>query len=140
MRVRERTVVFEREQRMIPPHRLDLPVPGAVPLPGGGRIEARIVERKESAGPWKEVLDADRAGARLCVRTRAAGDRFHPLGAPGSSKLKDFLINSKVPQGMKDRLVLVCNERDIVWVAGLRIHHAYRVREGTARCLVLEAT
>jgi tRNA(Ile)-lysidine synthase len=138
MQVRESSILFERtpgRHRAVP-----LSVPGFANLPGEGRIEARISNDRESSNPSREVLDADRTGDALVVRQREPGDRFHPLGAPGARKLKDFLINEKVPQGVKDRLALVCNDRDILWVPGLRIHHGYRVTEATRRFLVLEAT
>lgn len=138
MQVRESSIVFERKPVSYPP--VTLTAPGSASLPGRGKIEARITETREASSPSREVLDADRAGAKLVVRQRKPGDRFHPLGAPGLQKLKEFLINEKVPQGVKDRLPLVCNSRDILWVVGLRMHHDYRVTGDTKRFLVLEAT
>jgi tRNA(Ile)-lysidine synthase len=72
------------------------------------------------------------------IRSRQPGDRFHPQGATGSKKLKSFLIDQKVDQMMRDSLPLVTVGGAIIWVAGLRIAHPYRVTNKTVQVLCLE--
>ena len=52
-------------------------------------------------------------------------------------KVKDFLINRKVPLAERDRLVLVLAGEEIIWAAGLEIAHPYRLTSGTRRALRL---
>ena len=66
----------------------------------------------------------------LVLRTRWPGDRFHPLGAPGSKKLKDFMGDAKVPASWRDRVPLLVNPRGIAWVAGWRIAEWCRATPG----------
>ena len=61
------------------------------------------------------------------IRNRRTGDRFHPLGAPGSKKLKDFLIDRKVPVERRDRIPLLIWNGEIVWVAGVEISERFKV-------------
>lgn len=69
----------------------------------------------------------DDAIATFLVRNRRTGDRFHPLGMPSAKKLKDFLIDRKIPAEVRDRLpLLLCND-EIVWVAGVEISERFKV-------------
>lgn len=70
------------------------------------------------------------ADATFTVRNRREGDRFHPLGAPGSKKLKDFLIDRKVPKEQRDRLPLLIWSGEIVWIAGIEVSERFKVRDG----------
>jgi tRNA(Ile)-lysidine synthase len=123
----------------------ELSVPGFVDLPDGRRLSATLTEDRSIAeqcladdSPDCEIVDADLAGRDLIVRTRQAGDTFHPLGAPGRKKLKSFLIDAKIPAGLRDRLPLVCSGDEIIWVVGERIAEPVRVRETTKRFLLLK--
>ncbi len=118
-----------------------LQVPGKTRLPDGALIEARFVDPGDLAWPpskFQAYLDFDRLppGA-LRVRSRWPGARFHPHGSPGAKKLKDFLIDHKVPQHWRSKIPLVSIGDEIVWVAGFRIAHPYRVTDRTGRVLVL---
>ena len=57
----------------------------------------------------------------LAVRTREPGDRFQPLGMSGTKKLKDFMIDEKVPNSLRDDVPLMVTSRGIAWVVGWRI-------------------
>jgi len=64
------------------------------------------------------------------IRNRRTGDRFHPLGAPGSKKLKELLIDRKVPVEQRDRIpLLTLNRSEIVWVAGVEISERFKVTD-----------
>ena len=84
------------------------------------------------------VLDADRAGHRLCVRSRRPGDRITPLGMTGSRKVQDVMVDDKTPAAERDGVPLVVSENGVVWVVGHRLAHWARVREDTERVLRLE--
>ena len=66
-------------------------------------------------------------GDRVTVRNRRPGDRIHPLGATGSRKLKDLLIDRRVPRRERDRLPLICVGEQIAWVPGVTIDHRFRI-------------
>ncbi|MCZ6670563.1 MAG: tRNA lysidine(34) synthetase TilS [Acidobacteria bacterium] len=125
--------------------RLLLPVPGYCRLPDPGPVlRCRLLPRDQfrgdlrSGGRDRVFLDADRLHPPLVIRTREAGDRFLPFGAPGGKKLKDFFIDRKVPAGMRDVWPLVTSDEEIVWVVGYRIGDRYRVDRSTRNILILE--
>ncbi|MHB8926734.1 MAG: tRNA lysidine(34) synthetase TilS [Bacillota bacterium] len=117
-----------------------LNIPGRVDLLEAGlAIEADLrpagaFTGEADVGRDEAFLDADRvleaSGGRLWVRSRRAGDAFRPQGATGTRKLKDFLIDAKVPKRERGRVPLVVGGPApgfIIWVAGRRIDEAFRV-------------
>lgn len=55
------------------------------------------------------------AGCELRLRTRRAGDRFKPKGMGGRSrKLKDWMIDRKIPRRLRDQIPLFCADDAIV--------------------------
>ena len=89
---------------------------------------------------WSAWLDADRLPAdSLVVRPRCAGDFFFPLGMGGqTTQVRDFYTNVKLPRRARTHWPLVCAGEQIVWVAGYRIGHAFRITEKTRQLLHLE--
>lgn len=123
-----------------------LPVPGEVILPLlGKRITATILPREKAPWPPVEnreaVLDYDRlanGGGKMMIRCRRPGDRFRPLGMQGKKKLKDYLIDKKIPRAARDRLPLVTSGSDILWIVGLAIHDGFKISPETKRILYLK--
>jgi tRNA(Ile)-lysidine synthase len=118
------------------------PVPGEVTVPDFGlRLRARCLEAGDPLpppGPDRALLDADRIEAPLLVRPRRPGDRFVPLGGPGTRRLKSFLIDRKVPVDARGRIPLVVSGDTIAWVVGHRIDDRFKITPRTRRVLVLE--
>lgn len=137
-----------------PPREALCPVPGEVSLPGFGlRLRARLLERRQPGpapdlgrapdpgpepGPGRACLDADLLPGPLLIRPRRPGDRFTPLGAPGTRKIKSFLIDRKVPVDERGRIPLVLSGGRIAWVVGHQIDDRFKVTPRTRRILVLE--
>ncbi len=108
-----------------------LPIPGEIKVPEAGVvISAEIVDqvRWDRVNKNRIIVDGDKIGKTLMVRSRRPGDRFWPLGSPGQKKLKDFFINSKIDRWRR-RLIplLVSRDGNIVWVVGCRVSEKYRV-------------
>jgi len=133
-----RPVQARPEETVIPAEgRYYLPLPGA-------DLEVSVIPRgeedpRETAGePHLAWLDADSLSFPLKVREVRPGDRFHPLGAPGSRKLQDFLVDLKIPREDRDRVALLTCGDEIVWVLGMRIDERFKVTEETTRVVVLQ--
>ncbi|HHY94800.1 MAG TPA: tRNA lysidine(34) synthetase TilS [Firmicutes bacterium] len=88
---------------------------------------------------WRALLDYNKAGAQLLVRSWQPGDRFYPLGMEAAKKLQDFFVDAKVAREQRQRIPLVLSGDEIVWVVGYRIDHRFRVTPATRDILVLEA-
>ena len=61
------------------------------------------------------------------LRYRKNGDVIRPLGCSGKQKLKKYLNEKKIPNHEKDKLVLLCDSNEILWVAGYGISDKIKV-------------
>ncbi len=121
---------------------LVLPVPGKVDIiPLNIRLIADIISKPCNLGrigPQWALLDLDRTICPLHVRFRQPGDRFYPLGSPGSKKLQDFFVDTKIPCGERPYVPLVVSNHEIVWIVGHRIAEPFKLRPETNRVLRLQ--
>ncbi|MCB9378808.1 MAG: tRNA lysidine(34) synthetase TilS, partial [Holophagales bacterium] len=109
-------------------------LPGEVELRELG-LRMRIT--RERVAPWMFQGRRDRAAFDLPagvvtaeVRRRRPGDRIRPLGSRGERKLKELLIDRKVPRELRSELPLLVVGGRIVWVPGVTIDEDFRLREG----------
>ena len=86
-------------------------------------VKAYFIENKsiETQGFSKVIVDGDKVPPVLEVSPRVAGDRIQPLGMKGTKKLKDFLIDRKVPREMRDNIPVIRAGEDIIWLPSLTI-------------------
>ena len=56
-----------------------------------------------------------------------------------AKRLSDFLLDERVPASHRASLPLVCDQRRIVWVVGVRLSEGVRLSPATRRVLVLRA-
>ncbi len=63
------------------------------------------------------------------LRTRRNGDIIYPLGANGKQKLKKYLNEKKIPQHEKDRLIMLAQKDEILWIAGVGMSDKIKVNE-----------
>lgn len=116
------------------------------PLRHGWQLEAVVVkntsdrshnETKE-LGPNEAWLDYDLLEMPLLLRSRRSGDRWQPLGMENhTQKLKDFFINEKIPEHLRDIWPLVCSGGEIAWVVGVRPSEVYKITQKTKQILHL---
>ena len=109
----------------------------AIPLNAlSKRISSEIVALEDtkvdeiilSKATGEEWLDAASIkGKRLTVRTRRAGDRFFPLGAKGSRKLKSFFIDKRVLVKERDKVPLLLADGEIIAVIGYTVSEQVRL-------------
>ena len=74
---------------------------------------------------------------RLTVRTRQHGDRFQPYGMQGTKKIKDFLIDAKVPRDARDRIPLLVCASQVLWLIGYTTCEPFKIKPSTRRYLYL---
>ena len=73
----------------------------------------------------------------LTVRNRLQGDRLQPYGMRGTKKIKDFMIDAKVPRYERDRIpMLVCGDT-VLWVVGYTTSDPFKIHSGTRQYLYL---
>ncbi len=80
----------------------------------GSRVEYPIVNC--------EVFDFDQLTVPVFIRSKIAGDVVRIKN--GRKKLKEILNEAKVPVNERDSVLLLCDQRGILWVVG--IYRAFR--------------
>ena len=105
-----------------------------------GDISFRIFENDglHKAFPQKTYtkwFDYDIIKNSLVIRNRRAGDRIVIDKQGGTQKIKDYFINEKIPREERDRIWLLADENDILWVVGYRQSRKYQVTERTKQIL-----
>ncbi len=79
---------------------------------------------------YTKCVDYDKIKQRPELRFRKPGDQI--AVAPGQhKKLKDWFIDEKIPVKDRDRVPVVADGQDIVWVLGRRMSADYKVTEET---------
>ncbi|MDP0496289.1 MAG: tRNA lysidine(34) synthetase TilS [Verrucomicrobiota bacterium JB024] len=84
-------------------------------------------------------LEANGLRFPLLVRQWRDGDRYLPLGAPGTRKLQDCFTDAKIPARERKQLPVVCwgSGNIILWVPGLPPDEYVKVTTGTVLALRL---
>ena len=98
-----------------------------------GVLKCSLADEMETeTTAYQEFVDADKLDVTLEVRKRRAGDRMRPLGT-GEKKVKDILIDKKIPRDLRDNLPLVVCNGKIVWLAGVALSDEFKVTAETKR-------
>ena len=65
----------------------------------------------------------------LYLRTRQSGDIIQPFGMKEKVKLKKYLINKGIPEYIRDKIPILANDNEVLWVAGAGISESLRVKK-----------
>jgi tRNA(Ile)-lysidine synthase len=119
----------------------ELPVPGRLEIPEAGgviTVEESHYARLPRAKGTTVVLGLSRIeDARLKVRNTRPGDRFRPLGAPGTKSMLRYLMEQRVEMNRRRYVPLVVNDDDVLWVVGHGVSELSRVGPRAQRTLQL---
>ncbi len=147
-------MVFERpEPEREPPTAKHINGPVTLKVPGKTRygdyvIDATIFEtddqdiKKLKTGKNKSIerFDLDKLQSPLVIRSRKAGDRFWPLGLAGEKKLGKFITAAKVPQQLRQKMLVIADAEKIIWLWPIRISEKTKITSETQRILQLQIT
>ena len=129
-RVYEGVLVQKKERRHTPEKK------------AGPGFRMRIFDRRAGEKwpdtPYTKWFDYDIIKGRLIMRTRREGDYITVTADGKRQSLKKFLINQKVPAGIRDEVPLIADGSEIVWIVGYRQNKAYQITEKTVRIAEIE--
>ena len=126
------------------PTEISIPFPPTVEIKAMGIGLRFSTCRPDQLPRWTDVdrclahLDLDRVALPLTVRHAIPGDRFTPLGASGSQKLKKFFIDHRIPRQARSLAPVLMDRRRIIWLVGHRIDDHVKVTTATAQVLKVE--
>ena len=116
-------------------------VPGSVSISEIGaflRISAAPAERLEVAEQaTKAYLRPPSTACRqVQIRNRRPGDRLRPTGRQRDKRLKELLIDQRIPREQRDHLPLVVVEGRLAWVPGIGTDDRFQAHVGEPSWLV----
>lgn len=85
-----------------------------------------------------EYFDYNSLSGQIYIRSRKNGDAFVPFGMEGSKKLKEFLIDEKIPARLRGKIPLVVCGGAVLWVCGYRRSNLHRITGDTETILKIE--
>lgn len=83
------------------------------------------------------LIDEKKVPEGAVWRTRRAGDTFTKFGG-GSKSLKNYLIDKKIPNRLRDSLAVLADGKEILCVLGVEISDKVKIDENTKFALRIE--
>ena len=106
---------------------------GKVNIDDYGTIRSTASKVKTEPKMHQHIIDADKLPEGACWRFRQEGDTFAPLGLNGTKKLKEYFIDKKIPQRMRDEIPVLAVGNKILIVADVEIADELKVTDSTQR-------
>jgi tRNA(Ile)-lysidine synthase len=89
----------------------------SLPLPGKAAIGNLLITADIRGLPDGAVFWLPEETSEIAIGPRKPGDYFYPPG--GGKKLKDYMIDRKIPRWLRDMYLVFRSGGQIFWVAGL---------------------
>ena len=102
---------------------------GNVSVPNFGKISVKKVQKMSGDGLF---IDADLLPKDVVWRFRSPGDIFEKFGG-GTKKLKDFLIDKKIPSRLRSYLPVLASGNEVYVIAGVEMSNKVKVEKDTKR-------
>lgn len=106
---------------------------GKLKIEGYGVIRSTSSKVLTEPKPHQHIIDAEKLPSNAVWRFRQEGDTFSPLGLGGSKKLKEYFIDKKVPQRMRNEIPVLAEGNKILAVADIEIADEIKVTNDTKR-------
>jgi len=126
-------------------YRREITVPGTTLIPEAGAVLKADVLNAGELGkqylfspPETAFMDFKKLELPLFARPRTDGDSYSPLGLKGRKKIKDILIDAKVPREEREKIPVVLDQKGIVWLAGFRIDERVKITDNTQKILRID--
>jgi tRNA(Ile)-lysidine synthase len=101
-------------------------------------VNQKVDKYKISDSRFVACIDRDKVQFPLLIRRWRQGDYFKPLGMKGFKKISDFFIDSKLSLPEKEKVWILANGEQVVWIIGHRLDDRYKIVAETQNILKLE--
>ena len=96
------------------------------------------IENKYEEKIYTKWLDCDILDRNLVIRTRRTGDYIVVDDKGSRKKIKALFIDLKIPKEQRDKVLLLADGSEIVWIIGHRINYNFRITKDTKEIIRLE--
>ncbi|MCR5656838.1 MAG: tRNA lysidine(34) synthetase TilS [Butyrivibrio sp.] len=93
---------------------------------------------KIPCGEYTKWFDYDKISCTMSFRARKTGDVL--AVGKGTKTLKKLMIDEKIPADMRDKVLVLADKEQVLWLPGYRISENYKVNESTKQVLAIEVT
>lgn len=100
--------------------------------------ESTFTEEIFKENIYTKWISYDILKGNLSLRTRRTGDYIVVDDKGSRKKLKDYLINEKVPKEERDNIWLLANGHEIVWIVGHRLGANYKIDKNSENVIKVE--
>jgi len=97
-------------------------------------------ERFEITNANTVFVDKDDLSYPLLLRRWNDGDVFQPFGMEGKKKLSKFFKDEKLSLVAKEKVWVLCSNRTIVWIVGMRLDERFKVSKETKNIIRIDYT
>ena len=108
----------------------------------GLTVKTTVLKKEESmqlpTSKYIKVFDFDKVKGDMVIRSRKVGDKIKPIGFDGSKKIKEALIEMKIPNNEKHLFPVICNDVVVMCLFGYRISDDYKIDAKTQNVLRVE--
>ncbi len=106
---------------------------GKLKIDGYGIIRSTSSKVRTEPKIHQHIIDAEKLPNNAIWRFRQEGDVFSPLGLGGTKKLKEYFIDKKIPQRMRNGIPVLAVGNKILAVADVEIADELKVTDETKR-------
>jgi len=103
-------------------------------------VKIRVFERTSEMVTFPEKtytkwFDYDIIKCTVEIRHRESGDYIAINKNGKTQKLKQYFINEKIPQNIRDKIWLVADGQEIMWIVGYRQNQMYQTTDKTTKIM-----
>ena len=110
-----------------------------------GKLEVSLInveDLREKIKNASEVLaiyfDYDKINSSVVLRNRKSGDKITLLKRNVTKSLKKLLCEMKIPKNERDRLLIIADDNDVIWVEKVGINAKYAVDDTTENVMLIK--
>lgn len=107
-----------------------------------GHIELREIPIEELDGiskkEYTKMIDCDKIVTALCLRYAEPDDYIVVRGDGSRKRLSRLFTDIKIPREERDRVPVVADGSEIVWVVGRRLSERYKIDSTTKRVMEIK--
>lgn len=102
-------------------------------------VKMRMLKREKGQiipqNMYTKWFDYDKISNTVEVRTRRTGDVIEVLPGGHKKTVARYMIDNRIPAEKRDKILLLADNENIIWIIGYRISERYKVTESTENIL-----
>ena len=97
-----------------------------------------VIAGMTSDSDYAKCFDYDKINKLLDLRYRSADDHLIIDSEGHAKKLSRYMIESKIPEFIRDRIPVIADGSEVIWIVGYRDSYAYRIEDSTTKILKIQ--